>query len=189
MNRYKQIAREVEESFLEPQYQPQRITYIEDRESADICISARHTMGDYLLVGIIALQHSINGKSGDILVFNDINPEFDIIGCAASWDASFRQVAVNTTIYFQTHEIIEEIYQKLYKGKLIVSGIGLNISVALMIEFSKLGCGIPKEIMSGVIFENFDDLKTAQENAFHLIKKMTGSAVAGTMYAFENGED
>lgn len=189
MEHYEQLAREIEGDFSEPQYLSQRIKYVEDKESADVCVSARHTIGDYLLVGIIALHHSINGKSGDILVFNDDTPEPEIIGVPESWNKPFRQIAIDTTTYFQTHKAIEEIYKKLYNGKMIVVGIGLNVSVALTVEFSKIGHAIPDEIMSELEFKCFDDMDTAQRNAFNLIKKMTGSAVAGTMYAFEHGED
>ena len=175
MNRYKQIIEDVEEQFSKPQYLEHKIHYVSNQNDAEICISAQHTMGDYLLVGIRALQRSINGVPGDILVFNNPSPDAETIGTPIGRH-TIRKIEINTPIYLQARKPIEDILQHLYKGKhtLPISEIGLSISFALSLKFSEADRGIPEEIMSKLQFTHFDDVKTAEKDAFILI---TGASV------------
>lgn len=182
MNNLRQIANDVERKFSEPNYLEHKIRYIPDRENADIIVSTRHTFGDYLLIGIVGLLHSIQGKEGDILVFNDPSPDMDTIGVAIGRH-TMRSANVSS-LFMQANKPVEEIYKSLYKGTLSIAGVGLNMSLSMMLEFSDIGNGIPKEIMSELEFHHFDDLKTAEKDAFVLIKKMASAAIAGTYYAF-----
>lgn len=185
---YEKIANDVENGFIKPVYLEQKIQYTSDKKSAEVCISRRHNLGDYLVMGIIALQHSINGKAGDILVYNENTSSNETIGVAKGCNFPIRQIEVDSSTYLQVHRPIEEIYQNLYQGEMKVTGIGLNISMALMMHFSELHEGIPECIVKVLQFRHFDDLDTAQKHAFSLIQKMTGAAVAGTYYAIANRE-
>lgn len=186
---YGKIAKDVENGFIEPNYQEQKIKYVSDKAMADVTVSSRHTMGDYLLIGITALKRSISGKSGELSVFNERKVKTATIGVATGWHAPLRKAEVDSEIFIQMYEPIEEIYHHLYNGKSPVAGIGLSISTALMLEFSEIGNGIPEEIMTAMKFEHFDDVDMAQKDAFLLIKKMTAASVAGSYYAMINGED
>lgn len=188
MDRYTEITQKVENNFRVPNYLEQKIKYVSNKESADICVSARHTFGDYLIVGIAALLHSINGVSGDILVYNDNNPATEIIGIAKNSHAPLEKVSVNSELFLQVSKTIDTIYDNLINSDTNILGVGLSITSRLSIQFSDFGEGIPKNIMDELQFTHFDDLLTAQKNAFTLIKKMVGSMVAGTTYALENGD-
>lgn len=189
MERYKKIAEDVENGFIEPTYIKQEIRYALDEESADICVNAKHSLGDYLVLGIIALENSIVGKSGYISVYNTSSPKIETIGIAQNLHSPLRKVQVDAGTYIQLHKPLEVIYQKLYNGKYKMMGTGLAITTALMMQDAGLEGNIPEEIMSKIVFTSFDDLETAQKNAFFLIKKMVAASTAGAYYAMENGED
>lgn len=187
MYQYEEIVNNVETGFIKPKYLQQKIQYVTDKKNAEVCISTRHTFGDYLVVGIIALQRSIENKSGNILVYtyNENENISETMGVSQNWGSSFHEVEVDAPIYIQVCMPVESIYQSLFKGELgelKVAGIGLNIVMALTMQFSELHHGIPKCIMNELKFNLFDDLDTAQQNAFLLIQKMTSIAVAGTFY-------
>lgn len=186
---YNEIAKKVESGFRIPEFLPQKITYVKRKDSADITISCRHTLGDYLLVGFAALQQSIRNHSGQILVYHDANPSSETIGYAVNPHMPFRTASVNSALFLQLVNIINEIYDELYVEEMKCFGIGLTISMAMNTQFSEIGYGIPEEIISLMKFENFDDLQVAQENALMLLKKMTASSVTGFFYAVAHGEE
>lgn len=188
-NYYSEIAKKVESGFKTPEFLQQRITYVSRKDDADITISCRHTLGDYLLVGFAALQQSIRNHSGLILVYQDANPSSETIGFSLNPHMPFRAASVNSALFLQLVHIIDEIYDDLYVGEMKSFGMGLNISMAMNTQFSEIGYGIPDEIMSNIKFENFDDLQVAQENAYLLLAKMTGASVAGFCYAVAHGEE
>lgn len=157
MDLYDNIARDIENGFIEPMYLKQKIQYVTDKESADVCISRQHSLGDYLVIGIIALQHSINSISGDILVYNNQNPAIGTIGVAKDWNSPICEIKSDSETYVQICAPVESIYQHLYmKEEHKVLGIGLNISIALMLQFSELHEGIPECIMNQLKFKHFD---------------------------------
>lgn len=188
MERYLKIAEDVEKAFAEPSYLEQRIRYAIDEESADVCINAKHSLGDFLVVGTIALANSIAGKSGDIFVYAKRSPELEIAGIPIG-RFSTRKIQVDSSTYMQLHKPVEVIYQNLYKGDHKVLGVGLSIATSLMMQDAGLKGSIPEEIMAEIKFTSFDDLENAQKSAFFLIKKLTAASTAGTYYAMENGED
>lgn len=185
MEHYLKIAEDVEKEFAEPNYLEQRFRYAIDEESADVCINAKHSLGDYLVIGIIALANSIAGKSGDIFVYNKRFPKLDTAGIPIN-RFSMKKVQVDSNTYMQLHKPIEVIYLNLYKGKHKVLGVGLSIATSLMMQDAGVEGSIPEEIMSEIKFTSFDDVETAQKNAFFIIKKLTAASTAGTYYAMEN---
>lgn len=188
MERYLKIAEDVEREFTEPNYLKQRIRYAIDEESADVCINAKHSLGDYLVVGTIALANTIAGKSGDILVYSKRFPELDTVGILSNRSMQkIQKIQVDSNTYMQLYKPIEVIYLNLYKGKHKMLGVGLSIATSLMMQDAGVQGSIPEEIMSEIEFTSFDDVETTQKNAFFIIKKLTAASTAGTYYAMENG--
>ena len=171
---HKSIAQknDVKESYLiEPIYLSQAIEYTADKDLADVYVNARHTLADYLLIGIIALARSVEGKTGSILVYNEMDSESSTIGIP-NGRHQLKKVRVHLGAFSQVPMPAEAIYQKLCKGSK-VSNFGLSISLILMEQFLSFKEGISKEILSelNLTFSHFDDLDVAQKDAFWLIKK------------------
>lgn len=157
MNFLKKMGNVIEE----PRYLQQNIQYVTDKRNSEVCISSRHTWDDYLVIGIIALQRSIEGKSGDILVYNENIENYQ--------PHAIREMEVR--IYMQIFSPLDFIYD-LYMEKKKRYGISTIIFSNLMTDFNE----IPKSVMDELKFENFNDLTIAQKNAFLLIKYFIRSA-------------
>lgn len=186
MARYTEIFNEVENNFRVPEYLDQKIRYVSDKNAADICVSARHTLGDYLILGITALSRSINGVSGDILVYNDVNPKTETIGICEGPHAPLKKIDIQSELFLQVDKSIDNIYSNLSNAETFIVGVGLSIVTQLEIQFSDYGQGISKSVMDELQFTHFDDLLTAQKNAFTLVKKMSATIMSRLIYSLRN---
>lgn len=176
MAQIEEIIKKAESEFTEPAYVEYKVRYVENKEYADVCVSKNHTLKDYLVMGAVALSKAVKNETGEILVYNlekENKETFQVIQGGHRKDAK-----MNSELLLQVHEPVDEIFKSLYKGELKVSGLGLAMMMSMAAHFSEVN-PFSDEITSELKFKNFDDVKTAEENIFFLIKKFYGATIRG----------
>lgn len=185
MEQYAEIVKHVESSFCEPDYVSVQIRYVTNKEDADVCVSKNHSLGDYIVLGSLALFNSVTSKKSEIKVFNQSNLKEEVIGI---WHGGFyKDLTVDSELFLQMIEPLNVVYDSLYQNACKPLGIGLLISTLIMTQLTG-STVIPEEIINEVVFEHFDDTITAQKNIFTLMKRITAASVAGMYYNWKNGD-
>lgn len=171
MSQFGEIVKQVSSSFREPEYIDAKIRYVERKEDADVCVSENHTMSDYIVLGAFALLNSVTEKKPEIKVFQEKLLAKETIGVWAG-SRPYKSVSVESELFLQMSKPLDTIYNILYQGEYKFFGVGLTMTVLLMTQMTDTVV-IPEEIIKDVVFENFDDMETAQRNVFMLLKRMT----------------
>lgn len=175
----------IKSEFEVPEFYEHKIRYVKNRDDADVMVSCGHTLGDYLILGAAALEKSIFLKQAcTIKVYNQ-----------KPWEARkeivtiyrenniMEKTTINSELYLQIYEMIDRIYAETYKGSTPVGLLGLAITTTLPMNLIGKGNMDPK-FFDDMMFENFDDLISAQKNMFDLIVEV----VAGSLTAIFLGE-
>ena len=175
----------IKSEFEEPEFFEHKIRYVENRDDADAMVSCGHTLGDYLILGAVALEKSIFLKQAcNIKVYNQKINEVRNEVVTVYYENNFvEEVTMNSELYLQICDTIEHIYAETYKGNTPVGLLGLSITATLPMNLIGKGNMNPK-FFDAMKFENFDDLVSAQKNMFDLIVEV----VAGSLTAIFWGE-
>ncbi len=175
----------IKSEFEKPEFFEHKILYVENRDDADIMVSCGHTLGDYLILGAVALEKSVFLKQAcTIKVYNQKVQEVrNEVVTVYRENNLVEEVTMNSELYLQIYETIEHIYAETYKGNIPVGLLGLSITATLPMNLIGKGNMNPK-FFEAMKFENFDDLVPAQKNMFDLIVEV----VAGSLTAIFLGE-
>ena len=175
----------IKSEFEVPEFYEHKIRYVKNRDDADVTVSCGHTLGDYLILGAVALEKSIFLKQACyIKVYNQKIQEARNEVVTVYHENNFvEKVTMNSELYLQIYEMIDRIYAETYKGSTPVGLLGLAITTTLPMNLIGKGNMDPK-FFDDMMFENFDDLVSAQKNMFDLIVEV----VAGSLTAIFLGE-
>lgn len=176
-----------ETAFSTPDFSGYRIRYVEERDEADVCVSKKHTLADYLVLGFFCLAKSVRKETGEIRVFNLTEELTETV--VVLQGNQVKNVKMNSELFIQICRPIDIICEKLYQVPTEVRffGFGLSVSTELMTEFSGVKT-ISDEIMNQLQFTYFDDTVTAEMNAFFIIKKMYEACLKGYYLEILNAE-
>ena len=180
-----EVFEKIKSEFEEPEFFEHKIRYVENRDDADIMVSCGHTLGDYLILGAVALEKSIFLKQAcTIKVYNQKVQEARNEIVTVHHENNFvEEVTINSELYLQIYKTIDCIYEKTYKGNTPCGLLGLSLTATLPMNLIGKGNMNPK-FFEAMKFENFDDLVPAQKNMFDLIVEV----VAGSLTAIFLGE-
>lgn len=182
----KQMAeffKRIKSEFEVPEFYEHKIRYVENRDDADVTVSCGHTLGDYLILGAVALEKSIFLKQACyIKVYNQKIQEARNEVVTVYHENNFvEEVTMNSELYMQICDTIEHIYAETYKGSTPVGLLGLGITAILPMNLIGKGNMNPK-FFDDMMFENFDDLVPAQKNMLDLIIEFVAGSLTAVLF-------
>lgn len=166
----------VRAEFDEPVYVDYKIRYVDQPGEADVRIGANHTLADYLVMGAVALAKSVRGETGEILVYDLADEIRETVKVFKENEC--YEVGINSNTFLEIHKPIDEAYNALYVGGTAVLGLGIAVGMTLTTHFAGIDV-LPSEIVEKIKFTDFNDIKTAEEDAFILMKEICASSVGG----------
>lgn len=184
--REKQMAEffeRIKSEFEVPEFFEHKIRYVENKNDADIMISCGHTLGDYLILGAVALEKSIFLKQACIIkVYNQKAREARNEIVTVHYENNLvEEVTINSELYLQIYKTIDRIYTKIYKGNRPVGLLGLSITTILPMNLIGKG-NMDPNFFETMKFENFDDLVPAQKNMLNLITEVVAGSLTAMLF-------
>lgn len=171
-----EFMKQVRAGFDEPVYVDYKIRYVNQPDEADVRISVAHTLADYLVMGAVALAKSVRGETGEILVYDLADERRETIKVFKGNE--YYDAKINSNIFLEIHKPIDTAYNALYVGSPRVMGLGIAVGMTLTTHFAGIEM-LPLEIVKKIKFTDFCDTKTAEEDAFILMREICVASVGG----------
>lgn len=188
---FEEKRKELESKFSEPEIRPYHIVYVEKNEPADAYISRAHIGIDYLAIGVAALEKTLKDYTdNEIKVCHKDFVSMDylqfMVKCCPWMHKNGYKLYENAML--EQMMKVDEILQKYFHDERFSSfGAGLIMGTSLTVHMMGIN-ELPEEMAKLTEFQNFDDVETAQMNAFKFIKQAHISSILGSLQALMHDE-